>query len=77
MLLIPCGELYVQPLNPSPCRLRFLESRVKAIGIDTLIDYDRGTSLRSAFFLIGMAEVCAVLFGSCSSGCIFEAASLN
>ena len=37
MLLIPFSKLYVEPLNPSPCRFRFLQSRVKSIGIDTRI----------------------------------------
>ena len=34
MLLIPLGELYVEPLDPSPGLFRFLQSHVKSIGID-------------------------------------------
>ena len=33
MLLIPFGELYIEPSNPSPCLFRFLQSHVKSIGI--------------------------------------------
>ena len=33
MLLIPFGELYIEPSNPSPCLFRFLQSHVKSIDI--------------------------------------------
>ena len=36
MLHIPFTELSFEPMNPSCCRLQFLDSRAKSIGIGTL-----------------------------------------